>query len=206
MSDIEGEKIGIPDEIRQTFESVEKYDFVIGYFPTFRLQEAISPFISADLHEYLSEANAALLIRPHRRLSIEYPESEHVYQLPAYGDVYPFLDQLDVLITDYSSIGFDFSITGKPVLFYTFDRERYEKERGVHENFNQLTDGHRVSNMSDLVERLRSIQEDSKPTQNDLNRYFAHKDGRSSERLAEIVLNRGQSTPEGYLSQLENSP
>ncbi|ELZ51163.1 glycosyl/glycerophosphate transferase [Halorubrum distributum JCM 9100] len=188
LREIKGERIGVPEEMEQTFDAVTEYDFVVGFFPTFRLQGSISPFESGEFEEYLQSENIAILIRPHRQVTVDYPESKHIYELPAYGDVYPFLDRLDVLVTDYSSIGFDFSVTGKPVLFYTFDREQYEEERGVHEDYDRITVGNRVTNQAELLERLRSIQRDSEPESSVLTEFFTHRDGRSAERLAEVVL------------------
>jgi len=40
-------------------------------------------------------------------------------------DVYPFLKKFDVLVTDYSSIYYDFMVTGKPTIFYIFDHDDY---------------------------------------------------------------------------------
>ena len=188
LRDIEGERIGVPEEMERTFESIADYDLVVGYFPTFRLQDSINPFESSELAEYLHSENVALLIRPHRRVAVDYPESDHIYELPAYGDVYPFLDHLDILITDYSSIGFDFSITGKPVLFYTFDREQYEEERGVIEGYDRITEGARVTSQTELIDRLQSIQQNPETVSNDLMKFFTHRDGKSAERLAQLIV------------------
>ena len=49
---------------------------------------------------------------------------------------YPILDELmiasDMLISDYSSIFFDYALMGKPMLCFTYDYDRYERERGMY--------------------------------------------------------------------------
>ena len=51
-----------------------------------------------------------------------------LYLLPGGLDVYPWLNRFDALITDYSSLMFDFMLTGKPVM-------RLELAPGEHQNF-----------------------------------------------------------------------
>ncbi|MCW3745261.1 CDP-glycerol glycerophosphotransferase family protein [Enterococcus gallinarum] len=42
------------------------------------------------------------------------------------------LSIVDLLITDYSSIFFDFLVTDKPIIFYVWDRDLYEADRGMY--------------------------------------------------------------------------
>ena len=51
--------------------------------------------------------------------------------IPATMDTNEILSVTDVLISDYSSIFYDFMLTGKPILFYVPDAENFEDYRGL---------------------------------------------------------------------------
>lgn len=61
-----------------------------------------------------------------------------IREISAAPDLYQFLYDADVLITDYSNTMFEFSITGKPVFLYADDLEEYKKERGLYFDFEAL--------------------------------------------------------------------
>ncbi len=56
----------------------------------------------------------------------------YCYNMPGDIEVYEFLNAMDILITDYSSVFFDFASTGKKIVLYQYDREEYYKSRGVY--------------------------------------------------------------------------
>ena len=64
-------------------------------------------------------------------------ELEHVKLMPS-KDKYEFLAAMDALITDYSSVMFDYSITGKPIILFAYDEEAYLKERGMYLSLEEL--------------------------------------------------------------------
>ena len=198
LRDVKSKRIGVPPEIKTMFESVRGYDYVIGYFPTYRQRDSITPFTDNYLIEYLNEIDGALLVRSHRLVSTDLPDSDKVFELPSYGDIYPLLNEIDVLITDYSSIALDFSLTGKPVLFYTFDRDQYSDERGVHRDFDQITAGHRVLTEAELVTEVERAISGEAASNEQLLQFFADIDGRASERLAKFVLDEQLGEYETY--------
>lgn len=65
----------------------------------------------------------------------------------------------DVLITDYSSVMFDFSVTGKPMIFYTPDIEEYSdpKVRGVYFDLGSTAPGPVVRSAPEVLDLLRSL-------------------------------------------------
>ncbi|MBU5900456.1 CDP-glycerol glycerophosphotransferase family protein, partial [Vibrio cholerae O1] len=66
------------------------------------------------------------------------------------------------LVTDYSSISHDFSISGKPTLHFTPDIDRYERERGLYPRWSETLNV--VVDHNALAEALRQICiEDSDP-------------------------------------------
>ncbi len=74
-----------------------------------------------------------------------------------------------LMITDYSSVGFDFSFLDKPVIYYQFDREKFLGKDPSHLNLDQDLPGSIVLNQEDLFETLNlygqshfAISEESK--------------------------------------------
>lgn len=61
----------------------------------------------------------------------------HIRPFPA-EETYAFLNAMDGLITDYSSVFFDFAITGKKIILFPYDLEEYEAERGFYFPLSEL--------------------------------------------------------------------
>jgi CDP-glycerol glycerophosphotransferase (TagB/SpsB family) len=58
----------------------------------------------------------------------------NIYQFPEEEELYEFLSGVDVLITDYSSIMYDFLNTERKIILYAYDKEEYYETRGVYED------------------------------------------------------------------------
>lgn len=76
-----------------------------------------------------------VLLRPHHLAKVDVSEivqkNKHIiFDASEYPDVQELLCRADLLITDYSSLIWDFSLQGKPILLYTPDLEDYTKTRG----------------------------------------------------------------------------
>lgn len=63
---------------------------------------------------------------------IDFNEFQKVESFPRELETYDFLKECDLLITDYSSVMFDFSVSGKPVILYVYDKKEYEEEKGFY--------------------------------------------------------------------------
>jgi len=108
-----------------------------------------------------------------------------------YEDVTELYLAADILITDYSSVMFDFTVTGKPILFLTPDLERYRAERGFYLDYEAEAPGPIFDNASDLVASLGNIAEISTVF---APKYLAwqkkfnpHDDGHAASRVVENV-------------------
>ncbi len=62
----------------------------------------------------------------------------HIRPFPADCETYAFLAATDGLITDYSSVFFDYALTGKKILLFTYDEEEYEASRGFYMPLSEL--------------------------------------------------------------------
>lgn len=76
-----------------------------------------------------------------------------------YPDITELYLAADVLITDYSSVMFDFSVTGKPIIFLAPDLDRYRAERGFYFDFENQAPGPIVSSAAEVLETLGKLPE-----------------------------------------------
>lgn len=56
----------------------------------------------------------------------------HLRPFPREFETYAVLNAMDALVTDYSSVFYDFAVSGKPIVLYMYDKEQYEAERGLY--------------------------------------------------------------------------
>ena len=94
----------------------------------------------------------------------------------------------DLLITDYSSIIFEYSIYKKPMLFYAPDMEAYGVERGFYLDYQTLP-GKIVTRQEELAGEVRRVLADSKAaaceTEAFYEAYMSACDGNVTKRLAD---------------------
>ena len=127
-------------------ENIKK---IVLYAPTHRDYERINAIGRSifgydgdydSLNKILIKHNAKMIVKLHyaqEKKHILYTNDFSNIQL--YQSTYEYtvddiLPYVDLLITDYSSISFDFMLTGKPIIYNFFDREVYEKARGFSWN------------------------------------------------------------------------
>ena len=108
--------------------------------PTWRDYEFFidSGFNFQQLNDELLKNDSIFLIKLHPSSVIDIDLSVYpaLDVLPASLDIYPILPYTDVLVTDYSSIYYDYLILNKPIILFPFDREKYiEKDRGFIEDY-----------------------------------------------------------------------
>jgi CDP-glycerol glycerophosphotransferase (TagB/SpsB family) len=132
----------------------------ILYAPTFRDTNRFdrkTPLEWERLNDLLKKNDTTFLIKLHRHdYSMAMKEKfSHVRVLDNESDMYPLFSKVDLLITDYSSIFFDFLLTDKPVLFYPYDIDDYlTKDRSMYDKYDSVTPGHKAYDFKGFYEKL----------------------------------------------------
>lgn len=134
----------IVNKVRNFYSIPEGKKFIL-YAPTFRSSIAhhptckiISNYIDLDIDMLLSALRAKYKcdwvcgIRLHPKLSDIDMSDLNALNCTAYPDMQELLCCADAIITDYSSLMWDYSFTYRPVFIYAPDIEQYEKERGFY--------------------------------------------------------------------------
>ena len=134
------------------------YSRVFIYLPTWRESQLdlFAQHFDLDRLEVLMEKqNALLLLKPHANTSVDpsiVKHLSHVVLLPAAMDIYPVLPYTDVLITDYSSVLFDYALMpNKGVILYLYDYEEYKKDRNFTHPLDELVVGKQVFDFEALL-------------------------------------------------------
>ncbi|QMU79236.1 glycosyltransferase [Streptacidiphilus sp. PB12-B1b] len=139
-----------------------------------------------------------LLVRTHTHVVEAVPGADggFVRDVSAYPDVTDLLLAADVLVTDYSSLMFDFAVTGKPMLFFTYDLEEYRDAlRGFYLDFERRAPGPLLRTSEQLVRALRGLD---RATAAHAGAYRAFRadfceldDGGAAARVADRMLELG---------------
>ncbi len=108
-----------------------------------------------------------------------------------YPDVTELYIAADALITDFSSVMFDYTVTGKPILFLAPDLERYRSERGFYFDFEALAPGPILNTDAEVLQALGRIDQISKlyePRYRAWQEKFnSLEDGNAAKRVVDIV-------------------
>ncbi|MEO1781201.1 hypothetical protein BAU18_000780 [Enterococcus diestrammenae] len=119
------------------------------------------------------------------------------YLVSDYLDVNEFLPVVDILITDYSSIFFDFLIQDKPIFFYCPDYEQYIGSRGVYIPLKDLP-GSVSPTIMELCECISNYDQSGltgfeRVRKDFVNKYCAYDDGHVTERLIKKIFLKDNS-------------
>ena len=97
----------------------------------------------------------------------------------------------DLLITDYSSVFFDFSILNKPTLFFMYDRNEYEsKIRGMYLDLDNTLPG-KISYLPSSLADDILISLNKKTDLSDFNAiYNPYEDGNSTQRVIDAIVKK----------------
>jgi len=181
---------------------------IILYMPSYRdakiyKSEPINiPINWKKLNSFLEKNNSIFILKLHpvERAPIQIsPIYKNIRVLNKAADIYPILKYVDILITDYSSICYDFLLYSKPTVFYLYDLEEYKTEhQSLRDNFETILPGPIVKTFDVLLDTLNNTLNNES---NFIKKYagkidyclhLAHKyiDSNSSERVYEEIINK----------------
>jgi CDP-glycerol glycerophosphotransferase (TagB/SpsB family) len=171
---------------------------IILYMPTFR-DSGKGVFYEKILNvetfsNFVKEQNVHFLVKYHQLEKAKYRDTvldtvTGITFLYDVKDIYPILPQVDLLITDYSSIFFDYLLLDRPMVFFPYDLETYiTEERGLIFDYEQLTPGPRCLTQEELEKQIRLIldagEDHYKSERENIARIaFKYRDGHSSRRI-----------------------
>ena len=133
---------------------------VIIYAPTFRHKGQYEMPLDLDLMREKLSDEYVLLIRLHHFVNDSYKVPEDgsfVIDAGKYSSIDDFYKIADILITDYSSVMFDYALTGKKLIFYAYDLEEYTGSiRGTCFDLREEAPGPVVRTTDEVISAIRS--------------------------------------------------
>lgn len=118
------------------------------YMPTWRGVNVSDVSLSNRMLEELEQLDKLLLddeemyvkLHPYEAALLNFQEQgyQHLKPYPEETDLYHFLQTVEKLVTDYSSIMFDFAVTNREIVLFTFDEQEYQSERGMYLSVDEL--------------------------------------------------------------------
>ena len=136
----------------------------------------------------------AILFRAHYMVADNFDFEEYegfIYDVSGYDDINELYIISDLLITDYSSVFFDYAILKRPIIFFMYDMEKYRDEiRGFYLNIDELP-GAVVKTERELLDILRNKKscDDNKEKLEMFNqKYNAKNDGSASARVVKRII------------------
>ena len=155
-----------------------------GY--TFKLEVNFKKWQEVLGDEYI------VVFKPHYLIVNDFDIDQYqgfVYFVEANEDISNLYIIADALVTDYSSVFFDYANLKRPMLFYMYDLENYRDElRGFYLDIYKDLPGDVVENEDTLLEKIHIHDFDYDRLKGFNERFNNHEDGHASQRVINILL------------------
>lgn len=170
---------------------------VLLFAPTFRGKGMADGYYDWDqidwdaLYEGLG-TDSVLLIRQHHFVIDPAPIPENmrdrIIDASGFPDTNDLLHSADVLITDYSSIIYEFSLLERPMIFFAYDLDMYAATRGLHRDYRASVPGEVARSCDELLSLLTAPTLDREKTRAFREENFDYTDRGNADRFIDWFL------------------
>lgn len=187
----EDEKLKVREEFFNKYPEL-KNKKIIMYAPTFRDNDKGNFKLKLDIElmkERLKKLGYVLFLRLHPSIKKDNISVDNIfsYDFSKYEQVSDLLIVADILISDYSSIIFEFSIMKKPILFYSYDVEEYIKDRGFYYNYYEFIPNKINYTTEEVINSIINKEWNLERIEKFARYFFNPFDGNSTERVLKEV-------------------
>lgn len=210
---------------QQVFDRLSKDDIylelkkpVVLYTPTWKGTSIQNPVTNIEqtvqealyLKEKISDTYQLLIkVHPYVYPFIKDRKELKGFLIPDSYDANQILRITDILITDYSSIFFDYLVTEKPIIFYAWDKDLYDNERGMYLLEKDLP-GPVVESIEDVarsIEHIESVSDDYRQKYIEAKQKFVPYDfGDTAQKCIDFIFAKQQiSSDRGKIVNLNSN-
>lgn len=183
------EKLGLPKDKK-----------VIMYAPTWRIKNKFELMLDLEKMKEKFSDEYVLILRLHHFSAKglkRIPGDGFVYDLTNYQSIEDLYIITDILITDYSSVMFDYAVLHRPMLFFTYDLDEYrDKLRGFNIDIEKEAPGpllYTSDEVLDAIEHLDDTIKNSKQRVDNFNeKYITYECENSSEKVFDMMIGKGK--------------
>ena len=173
-------KIGIP-----------KNKKVILYAPTWRDSFSFDlPLSITNLKKSLGD-DYFIIVRLHylvTKTSELIGHDDFIKNVSSYNDINELYLISDILLTDYSSVFFDYAVLQRPIIFYCYDLDEYKNDmRGFYFDFEKEAPGPIVQTTDELIDAVHNIDNYKLPLEF-VKIFSSLEDGNASKRVVEQIM------------------
>lgn len=194
---VSDEQLGLNETALETLRDRAAEGPVILYAPTYREgygEQNGVPLSDLDLglaavDEMLEPYDATLYISHHPATTLDrdLADFDNVRILDSGGDLYPFMRECDVLVTDYSGIFYDFLLLDRPMIFFAPDLRSYLRDRELYFDYEEHVPGPIATEPGEFVASLQRILDGEDGYEGERagvrEEFYDDPDGNASERL-----------------------
>lgn len=188
-------------KLKECGVSVDPNKKIILYAPTWRGVTFANPNLDIDEYIHFKEEldrqidtdTYQILVKVHQAVysRIKGKLEEYPYFVPASMDANEILAVTDILISDFSSIYFDYLATGRPILFYIPDLEEYQDQRGMYFGIGELP-GPNTEDLEQLgnwINHIEDVFKENKERYNKVRTWCCNYDiGKISRKIVQAVF------------------
>ena len=169
---------------------------IILYAPTFRGNNLINSYMDnmldiKKLKSALSDNYILLLkLHPLTAKGFELSDGEFVFDISKTNSIDTALCCADIVISDYSSLIFEYSLLTRPMIFFAYDLEEYDRDRSFYYDYRDFVPGKITVNTDEIIAEVIRLEDnfDAETVYNFRKKYMSACDGHSSERLADYAV------------------
>lgn len=169
---------------------------IILYTPTWRKKGFFDMQLDLDKMKECLGDEYIILVRFHHfctRCDNFTADNKFVFDLRSYRTVEDLYLISDILITDYSSVMFDYALLNKPMLFFTYDLEDYRDNlRGMYVDIEEEAPGPLVFNTEEVIHSILNIDAEMKKYSEKIsafkNKYLTYENGNTCQTIIDTVM------------------
>ncbi|MCM3124152.1 MULTISPECIES: CDP-glycerol glycerophosphotransferase family protein [unclassified Mesobacillus] len=170
---------------------------VITFAPTFRgngQQSAHYPMEVLNLEKLYKELkdDYVFLFKIHpfvkNDFNIPYQYKDFFYDFSEYREINDLLFVTDLLITDYSSVCFEYALLNKPMIFFAYDVEEYVQTRDFYFEYTSFIPGPLARSTDDIIKTIKDKDFKMDKIKPFIEYFFDQHDGKSSARVVDQII------------------
>ncbi|WP_309244890.1 CDP-glycerol glycerophosphotransferase family protein [Bacillus sp. WMMC1349] len=192
----EAKKAFVKERLYKEFPFL-KHKKVILFAPTFRgngQQSAYYPFDVLNFDQLYQELKDEYIflfkIHPFVKndINISYQYSDFYYDFSSFREINELLLVTDILVTDYSSVCFEYALLNKPMIFFSYDVDDYIRKRDFYYDYFSFIPGPLAKTTEQMISIIQKQDYNFEKIDSFVRYFFDDLDGKASERVIDQIV------------------